>query len=138
MAALIFRTHLHRAGLDSCVRVSSAGVDGWHVGKPADARVISLLEAAGYPSDHTAAQVGDEHYGADLLIAMDTSHYDRLVGAKVDPARIRLFRSFDSANGGSLDVPDPYFGGMDDFVAIFALIEAGVPGLMAWLRERLP
>lgn len=137
MAALVFRTHLERAGLGSRVKVTSAGVDGWHIGKPADVRVVSLLESAGYPSGHTAAQVGAEHYGADLVVAMDSSHRRRLAETMTDRSRVRLFRSFDPASDGSPDVPDPYFGTTDDFVTVLNMIESGIPGLLAWTRARL-
>ncbi len=35
------------------------------------------------------------------------------------------------------DVEDPYYGTHDDFEDVFAVIEAALPGLHAWVDERL-
>ncbi|MEO6089442.1 MAG: protein tyrosine phosphatase, partial [Umezawaea sp.] len=72
VAAIVFREHVRRAGLD--VEVSSAGTGGWHVGDAADERAARSLVDAGYASEHVAAQVGEVHLGADLLVALDSGH----------------------------------------------------------------
>ncbi len=137
MAALVFAEHVRRAGLADRVRVSSAGVGPWHAGEPADARARRVLAAHGYPTDHVAAQVDDGHLGADLLLAMDSGHEKALRGLVADPAGVRMLRSFDPAATGDLDVPDPYYGGPDGFTDVLAMIEAAMPGLLEYVRERL-
>lgn len=136
MAALVFREHLRRAGLADRVRVTSAGIGGWHVGNPADSRAARTLAAAGYPTEHAAAQVGPEHLDADLLLAMDNGHEAALVDL-VGPDRVRMFRSFDPDANGDLDVPDPYFGDGSGFTEVLGMIEAATPGLLEWVRERV-
>jgi protein-tyrosine phosphatase len=137
MAAVVFREHLRRAGLDDTVTVSSAGIGGWHVGEPADKRAARTLSGAGYPTEHVAAQVGPSHLDADLLVAMDSGHHEALVDL-VGADRVRMFRSFDpAATGGDLDVPDPYYGDRDGFTVVLAMIEAATPGLVDWVRARL-
>jgi protein-tyrosine phosphatase len=38
---------------------------------------------------------------------------------------------------GAIDVPDPWYGGEQDFIEAFDLIEAGVDGLLAhWAARR--
>ena len=37
----------------------------------------------------------------------------------------------------ALDVDDPYYGDPEDFEDVFAVIEASLPGLHAWVDERL-
>jgi protein-tyrosine phosphatase len=137
MAALVFAEHVRRAGLADRVRVSSAGVGPWHVGEPADARARRELAAHGYPTEHVAAQVADDHQGADLLLAMDSGHEKALRRLVADPDRVRMFRSFDPDATGDLDVPDPYYGGPDGFTDVLAMIEAAVPGLLDYVRTRL-
>ncbi|HET9143943.1 low molecular weight protein-tyrosine-phosphatase [Actinophytocola sp.] len=141
MAALVFEEQLRRADLAGAVRVTSAGTGSWHIGDPADPRAARTLADRGYPTHHVAAQVDERHLDADLLVAMDTGHehalrrlLDRHGG---DPDRVRLFRSFDPAANGDLDVPDPYYGVRDGFVEVLAMIEAGVPGLLDWVRHQL-
>jgi protein-tyrosine phosphatase len=85
-----------------------------------------------------AAQVDDDHLGADLLLAMDSGHEKALRRLVDDPDRVRLFRSFDPDATGDLDVPDPYYGGADGFSDVLAMIEAAVPGLLAHVRAQLP
>jgi protein-tyrosine phosphatase len=136
MAALVFGEHLRRAGLAGQVEVTSASIGGWHVGEEADPRARKALAGAGYPTEHVAAQVGPPHLGADLLLAMDSGHEAALVDL-VGPERVRMFRSFDPASDGDLDVPDPYYGHRDGFAEVLAMIEAASPGLLDWVRARL-
>ncbi|MBB4968271.1 protein-tyrosine phosphatase [Saccharothrix violaceirubra] len=136
MAAIIFREHLRRAGLADLVRVDSAGTDGWHVGDPADHRAARSLADRGYPTGHTAARVDRAHLDADLLVALDSGHARALRRMVDDPDRVRLLRSFDPDADG-VDVPDPYYGDHQGFEDVVDMVEAAVPGLLAWVRERL-
>ncbi|MGL5442925.1 MAG: protein tyrosine phosphatase, partial [[Mycobacterium] stephanolepidis] len=65
---------LAERGLADRVRVSSAGTGDWHAGQPADERAASVLAEYGYPTDHRAAQVDDDHLSADLIIALARNH----------------------------------------------------------------
>ncbi|POX37337.1 protein tyrosine phosphatase [Streptomyces sp. Ru73] len=136
-AALVVAEHLRRAGLADAVRVSSAGIGPWHVGEPIDERAGEVLDRHGYPTRHVAAQVGAEHLDADLFLAMDRSHEKALRGLVADPSRVRLLRSFDPLAAAGAEVPDPYYGGPEGFDEVLAMIEAAVPGLLAWVRENL-
>ena len=136
-AALVLAELLRRAGLDDRVRVSSAGLGGWHAGNAIDPRAADVLSAHGYPVEHIAAQVGPGHLDADLLVAMDRGHDKALRRLADDPSRVRLLRSFDPDAAGDPDVPDPYYGGPEGFEEVLAMIEAAMPGLMVWVREHL-
>ncbi|MBY8847975.1 low molecular weight protein-tyrosine-phosphatase [Saccharothrix longispora] len=136
VAAIIFREHLRRAGLGDLVEVTSAGTGGWHVGDPADPRAARSLTDNGYPVEHSAAQVDEDHLGADLLVALDSGHARALRRLVDDPDRVRLLRSFDPDADG-VDVPDPYYGDEEGFALVIRMVEAAVPGLLAWTREHL-
>ncbi|WP_308197957.1 low molecular weight protein-tyrosine-phosphatase [Saccharopolyspora soli] len=135
MAALVFREHLRRAGLDG-VEVSSAGTGPWHVGEPADPRTAKVLADHGYPTEHVAAEIDDGHLAADLLVAMDAGHLRAVRRAVDDPAKVRLLRSFDPDADDGAEVPDPYYGGPNGFDDVLAMVEAAMPGLLDWVRER--
>ncbi|WP_158885495.1 low molecular weight protein-tyrosine-phosphatase [Amycolatopsis anabasis] len=135
MAALVVREHLHRAGLGDEVRVTSAGTGPWHVGEPADSRARATLDAHGYRGDHVAAQVGDEHLKADLLLAADLGHRRTLRRLTGDPDRVRLLREFDPSAPPEAEIPDPYYGGEQGFDEVLGMIERAVPGLLDWVRE---
>ncbi len=137
MAEVVFAEALRQEGLDHRVRVSSAGTGNWHVGGPADPRTADTLRRAGYECAHVAAQLGAAHLSADLLVALDSGHLAALRRLVPDPARVVLLRSFDPAADRDLDVPDPYFGGEHGFDDVLAMVRAAVPGLLAWVRERL-
>ncbi len=137
MAEIVFADAVRRESLADRVRVSSAGIGGWHVGNPADPRTAEALRRAGYTCEHVAAQLGTQHLCADLLIALDAGHLAALRRLVTDPQRVVLLRSFDRAAGRALDVPDPYYGGKHGFDDVLSMVRAAVPGLLAWVRERL-
>jgi protein-tyrosine phosphatase len=138
MAEKMFAHQIADRGLAERVRVSSAGTGGWHAGDAADSRARKVLEAHGYPSDHVAAQVGDDHLAADLVIALGRNHMRLLTQLGVEPERVRMLRSFDPRSARHpLDVEDPYYGGMTDFEDVFTVIEAALPGLHGWIDDRL-
>ena len=120
------------------MRVTSAGTGDWHVGSGADVRAARVLKAHGYPTEHRAAQVDDDHLSADLLVALGRNHLRLLRQLGADDDRIRMLRSFDPRSGThALDVEDPYYGDLDDFEDVFAVIEAALPGLHDWVDEQL-
>jgi len=137
MAAAVFADVLRRAGLAERVRVSSAGLDGWHAGDPADPRAADTLRRAGYHCAHVATQLDAAHLSADLLVALDSGHFRALRRLVREPERVVLLRSFDPAAGRDLDVPDPYFGGRRGFDVVLAMVHAAMPGLLAWVQDRL-
>jgi protein-tyrosine phosphatase len=141
MAESVFRARVEEAGLDDQVQVDSAGTGGWHEGDPADPRTVAALEEQGYGSDHTARQFQPSWFSRlDLVIALDTGHLKalrRLAPTPQDAAKIRLLRSYDPAAGDDLDVPDPYYGGMDGFEACLEMVEGASTGLLAAVREHL-
>lgn len=137
MAEKVVEAHLQRADLGNRVRVSIAGTGGWHVGDEADPRTNDVLRAHGYPVGHAATQVDEHHLDADLIVALDTGHRRDLARLGVPSDRLRLLRSFDPDADGD-DVADPYYGDADGFEEVLTQIEAAVPGLLEWVRERLP
>jgi protein-tyrosine-phosphatase len=125
MAAALFADQLRERGLSDLVRVSSAGTAA-SVGDSADEQACSVLREHGYPepADHRAALVGDEHLGADLVVALGREHVAVLRVCGVDDDRLKC-----------VDVRNPIFG--HDFEVAFAAIEAAMPGLHEWLDGRL-
>ena len=92
-------------------------------------------------ASHTAHRITDAEIAeADLLLAMTDSHWNvlqrRAAGLGAEPARIRMYRELDPASaqqaeaviaGGSsrsvLNVPDPWYGTMADFVDTLEVVE---------------
>jgi len=140
MAEKVFVAALEREGLSRHVRVSSAGIGPWHAGEPADPRAADVLLRHGYLADHVARQIEFDQLEADLLVAAGAEHAGelrRLVGAR-HAERVRLLRSFDPAAAEGAEVPDPYYGGERGFDEVLVMIKTAMPGLLAWVKERLP
>jgi len=135
VAEVVFRHELEAAGLADRVRVSSAGLSGWHAGEPMDERAAALLEAEGYPSAHSARQVDAGQLGADLLVALDNEHRRTLEARVPEPGRVRLLRSFDPAAPAGAEVPDPYYADDEAFEVVLGMIRSAMPGLVEWARR---
>ncbi|WP_328872513.1 low molecular weight phosphotyrosine protein phosphatase [Streptomyces sp. NBC_00287] len=140
MAESVFRARVAEAGLDGLVEVDSAGTGGWHEGDPADPRTVSVLEEHGYDSGHIARQFQASWFARlDLVVALDEGHLKalrRLAPTEQDAAKVRLLRSYDPTSGDDVDVPDPYYGGMEGFEECLALVEAASTGLLDAVREK--
>ncbi|NEB04597.1 low molecular weight protein-tyrosine-phosphatase [Streptomyces sp. SID13726] len=140
MAESVFRARISEAGLEDLVEVDSAGTGGWHEGDGADPRTVSVLEEHGYDGGHTARQFRSSWFARlDLVIALDTGHLKalrRLAPTPEDAGKVRLLRSYDPAAGDGLDVPDPYYGGLDGFEECLEMVEAASEGLLAEVREQ--
>ncbi|MFD6284934.1 low molecular weight protein-tyrosine-phosphatase [Streptomyces sp. NPDC060205] len=141
MAESVFRARVAEAGLDALVEVDSAGTDGWHEGDGADPRTVSVLETNGYGSKHAARRFRPDWFSRlDLVIALDAGHLRalrRLAPTPADAEKVRLLRSYDVSAGADLDVPDPYYGGMDGFEECLEMVEAASGGLLAAVREQV-
>ena len=138
MAEKMFAHQIAGRGLADLVRVSSAGTGSWHIGAEADERAVQVLHDRGYPTQHRAAQVGNEHLSADLVVALGRNHFRILTDWGVEPDRLRMMRSFDPRSGAhALDVEDPYYGNHADFEDVFTVIDSALPGLHAWVDAQL-
>ncbi|MGB3485981.1 MAG: low molecular weight protein-tyrosine-phosphatase [Mycobacterium sp.] len=138
MAEKMFAHQIQERGLSDKVRVSSAGTGGWHVGDDADSRANRVLREHGYPTEHVASQVDDDHLGAAMVVALGRNHMRLLTELGAEPDRVRMLRSFDPRSAAhALDVEDPYYGDQGDFEETFTVIAAALPGLHAWVDEQL-
>ncbi len=138
MAEKMFAHQIAERGLTDRVRVTSAGTGAWHVGEGADRRANRVLREHGYPTQHIAAQLDDDHLSADMVVALGRHHLRILTDLGVDKDRLRMLRSFDPRSGAhALDVEDPYYGDDADFEEAFAVIDASLPGLHTWVDEAL-
>ncbi len=136
MAAAVLRSELERSGLQH-VTVSSSGTGDWHVGDPADRRARTALERRGYPTDHQAQQFRSSWFEEyELVVAMDRDNLrdlQRMAPTQSQAQGIRLMLEFDQDADG-LDVPDPYYGGSDDFEQVLTQIEGACRGLVSHLQ----
>jgi protein-tyrosine phosphatase len=141
----VLRQRLAAAGLADRVRVDSAGTGDWHLGQGADPRALAVLDAHGYPHDHTARQITPNWFAdIDLVLAMDESNYanlERLIERSGQSPELRMMRSYDpelahlAEPHPELDVPDPYYGGPEGFETVLTMIEQAADGLVSDLLD---
>lgn len=141
-AETVFNALVHREGLDKEFRGESAGLMDYHIGERADSRMIAHARKRGYFVTTIARQFDILRHFAefDLIVAMDSSHlralnaYDK--GGK-NRHKIVLMSSF--ARGVRFtDVPDPYYGGPQEFELVLDLLEDACAGLIEKLRNENP
>jgi protein-tyrosine phosphatase len=137
-AEVVFGALLRGAGLEGDVHVCSAGTGDWHVGEGADPRAAATLAGRGYRADgHRARQFAADWFTRhDLVIAMDRSNVSALRRLAPDEgarAKIRLLREYDAVavRDGTLEVPDPYYGGPAGFDDVLDIVERACQGLLA-------
>ncbi len=138
-AEAVLRGRAAKAGLDGEVVVDSAGTHAYHVGESPDERSVAVGELRGYDfTGQRARRVSPRDFDDfDLILALDRGHkaaLDRAAPADAH-ASVRLLMDF-APDAGARDVPDPYYGGRAGFEHALDLIEAGVDGLIAAIRDR--
>lgn len=127
------------AALGLQVTTDSAAVTTEEVGNPPDRRALAELRRRGVPMpDHRARQVRDEDFTAfDLVLGMTAHHVHVLERMAPAHATARIGLLMDHADGPrARDVPDPWYGGQQEFVEAFDMIEAGVEGLLHQHKAR--
>lgn len=159
MAEAVFRARILESGLDGLVETDSGGTGDWWEGSGADHRAVAALAGKGYEERHVARQFRPEWFAErDLVIALDSGHLRRLRALAPTPrdaAKVRLLLSYSPtlalrppAGGTPIaphqedeeadwDVPDPYYGGPEEFEHCLALIETAVDTLLEAVRAEI-
>jgi protein-tyrosine phosphatase len=139
-AECVFRARAAQAGLLERLAVDSAGTHGLHEGEPPDPRSVRVLTQAGYRVVGTARELRASDFRAasahDLFVCMDRTHERHVLRAGAPRERVALLRAFDP-NGGGADLPDPYYGGAEDFDAMLGMIERAMDGLLAHVEAKV-
>ncbi len=138
MAERVAIERANGAGL-SGVEFTSAATSTEEIGAPIDPRAVRTLASAGYRTDgHRAHQVtADEVEQADLVIAMEDLHVDRIrrIAHPADLENVHLLSEFDPRAEPGSGVPDPWYGGDDGFDRTLGMIESAMPGVLDRVRE---
>jgi len=119
------------------LQIDSAGTANYHVGNPPDPRARRVARAAGTPIDDLRArQVEARDFKRfDLILAADLSVLQELqrVRPAQSPATLALLLEW-AGLGAGLEVPDPYYGRLQEFEAVHQLLERACRGITARLR----
>jgi protein-tyrosine phosphatase len=140
MAAGVFRTLVHRAGLAKQFTIASAGTFDGHVGQPASALAIETARLRGYDiGDHRARRLTNEDLAVfDLPLAMDRTHLAtmRWMAPRDRQDRPTMLMKF-APQLGVEEVPDPYRGPARGYEEALNLIEAACQALFEGFQSEL-
>jgi len=141
LAQGVFEALVKEEGLQDRIIISSAGVSGWHVGNPPDARMQQTALDHGIRLNSRARQFKSSDFEQmDLVLAMDHSNLSALKQMSAEPElqdKLFLFRSFDPKHNNDLEVPDPYYGGDKGFETVYQIVDRTCPKVLDHLKARL-
>lgn len=134
----LMRQLVTEAGLADKIQIDSAGTSGMHTGKGPDARTQAIAKEKGCDLSQLQARqfVAEDFNKFDYILAMDNSNLDNilnLASSAEDKAKAQLFLNFSDSN--LTQVPDPYYGGEEDFYQVFDLIHTTCKQLLSHLRN---
>jgi protein-tyrosine phosphatase len=119
--------------MGDAIITDSAGTHGYHIGEPPDHRAQDAAAARGYDLSALRARKVEraDFQRFDLLVAMDRGHLtmlSRMAETSAGP-KLKLMMSY--ARGfNEKDVPDPYYGGPQDFERVLDMLEDAARGLL--------
>jgi protein-tyrosine phosphatase len=122
----VMRALARKRGLGERIRIASAGTHDYHVGDAPDPRTVKHASRRGYDlSTQRAQQVMQEHFREfDYILAMDRGHLRILKALAPADARARLGMFLEaSGRWKGEDVPDPYYGRVQDFEDVLDRVE---------------
>lgn len=128
----VFHRLVQQHGLGAQINVDSAGTAGYHVGKPADPRMLAAAARRGIELTSRARVVLPSDFQKfDLIVAMDQDNYNELSALTDDGPhpRLRLLSDY-LDESWPRNVPDPYYGGSDGFEYVLDMLEAACPKIL--------
>ena len=127
----VLRVKAKKAGRD--IFVDSAGIIDYHEGELPDSRMREHAARRGYQLTHHSRPVRTKDFdNFDIIIAMDENNVrglEKLVRNDADRDKIYRATAFISQYD-TLNIPDPYYGGPEDFEWAIDLIEDCCDGII--------
>ena len=121
------------------VFVDSAGIGSWHEGQLPDRRMREHGARRGYDICSRARQIRREDFAKfDYIFGMDHENMADLKRmARIDEERKKVMCTADfmTRHPEYDTVPDPYYGGAEDFELALDLIEDACDGMIDWLEK---
>jgi protein-tyrosine phosphatase len=140
----VFNELLHQNGLPDRISCDSAGTAAYHTGNLPDKRMRKVALDNGIKLTHQARQLTYQDFGRfDYIMAMDEANFDNIkreschVNSNKNPIdQLFLFRTFDPERGESMQVPDPYYDGMEAFENVYEIVLRSGTHFLNWLIQK--
>jgi protein-tyrosine phosphatase len=109
------------------VLVDSAGTANYHIGSPPDYRMIETAKSRGTDIQNLSARQFSkkDFQDFDLIYVMDESNLSNVIKLSTNSAeqqKVKLILKELYPNE-SMQVPDPYYGSMKDFMDVYDLLD---------------
>ena len=141
LAENMFRYLTEKRGFSEKYQLSSAGTSAYHVGEAPDRRMRQVAAEHGFEYSGRARQFWREDLNDyDLIIVMDKNNrriIESMAQDKIHSKKIHMMREFDPQGNGDLDVPDPYYGGVEGFEETYQIVKRSCEGLLENLESGL-
>lgn len=136
LAEAIFNEQCQEKQLDHFA--DSAGTGAYHIGKNPDTRSIETALKNGIPINHKARKfVSEDFERFDYIFAMDQQNFiDMKSQSKGSVDHLFLMREFDEMSKGDLNVPDPYYGGIEGFDLIYDILNRSISNFIIKLESK--
>ena len=146
MAEGALRARIQDSPLRQWVEVDSAGTGGWHAGRPPDPRAIACAREHGVDiSGLRARQLqAEDFHSFDLILCADADNLRNardLAPAGLEERAVLMMEWAGpelAAQAPGAEVPDPYYGGPEDFERVWKLVDAAAQAVVDRLLHRAP
>ncbi len=128
-----------RSKLSENFIVDSAGTGGWHAGELPDKRSITIARLKGLDiSNQRARQFKISDFTSfDHIFVMDNTNYKEVLALAPNEAtksKVKLILNEISPND-NVDVPDPYYGGVDGFENVYNMLDQACDEIARKLKK---
>ncbi|HRY32207.1 MAG TPA: low molecular weight protein-tyrosine-phosphatase [Bacteroidales bacterium] len=141
MAEGLMRHKIMHAGLGRQVQVDSAGFESFHFGDPPDARAMAVCRQHGIDiSSHRARPFRPEDFDVhEMIYVMDSNNYTDVIAVSRNQSdRAKVDFLMNAVNPGSkAAVPDPWYGGRQDFEKVYCLLDEATDCLLKLITRKL-
>jgi protein-tyrosine phosphatase len=119
--------------------VASTGFVSYHLGNPADRRAISVAARFGVDlSKHKASVFSRKNFDLfDHIYVMDQANLNdvlMLARNKTDQNKVDFIMN-ELYPGENRIVPDPYYGGAEDFVSVYKMLDAACDAIIEKIKK---
>ena len=130
----VMKQLIEQAGREDEFIIDSAGILSYHQGELPDSRMRAHATRRGYDLTHRSRPVcTDDFYDFDLIIGMDDRNIDDLKDRAPSVEawkKIHRMTEYCTKFTHADHVPDPYYGGAEDFEYVLDVLEDACAGLL--------
>ncbi len=135
MAEGIFREIVSKSDYSAKIFCDSAATSDYHINSNPDQRAHQTCLRYGITLNHKGKQLSKADFNEyDYIMAMDSSNFNNIksLGPIPEGCRVLMIRDFDPEKT-SINVPDPYYGGISGFEEVYTMLYRSGEKFLAYL-----